>query len=109
MIRKPPVRRGGKQIDMEAIAWDAMKKYGFRPKFENAVMREVSTVDGDNRSLPRYNAQDLRALLWSSIDNFDSMDLDQMEYCEKEENGEIHVQVAIADVDIWVPKGSRTD
>jgi exoribonuclease-2 len=97
------------QIDMEAIAWDAMKKYGFKPQFENAVMREVSAIDGNNRALPRHNAQDLRALLWSSIDNYDSMDLDQMEYCVKEKNGEIHVQVAIADVDIWVPKGSRTD
>ena len=94
---------------MEAIAWDAMKKYGFRPQFENAVMREVSAIDGDVRIRTRRGAQDLRALLWSSIDNFDSMDLDQMEYCEKEKNGEIHVQVAIADVDSYVPKGSRTD
>jgi ribonuclease R len=94
---------------MVAIAWDAMKKYGFLPQFENAVMREVSEIDGDNRGLPRNGAADLRALLWSSIDNFDSMDLDQMEYCEKEKDGAIHVQVAIADVDSRVQKGSRTD
>jgi exoribonuclease-2 len=94
---------------MEAIAWDAMKKYGFRPKFENAVMREVSAIDGDIQARSRHGTQDLRSLLWSSIDNFDSMDLDQMEYCEEEKNGEIHVQVAIADVDSQVRKGSRTD
>ena len=94
---------------MEAIAWDAMKKYGFRPQFENAVMREVGAIDADIRKLPRHTTKDLRALLWSSIDNFDSMDLDQMEYCEKEENGEIHVQVAIADVDSRVPRNSQID
>jgi exoribonuclease-2 len=94
---------------MEAIAWDAMKKYGFRPQFENAVMREVGAIDGNDRQGPRHATRDLRALLWSSIDNFDSMDLDQMEYCEREENGEIHVQVAVADVDSRVKKDSRID
>jgi exoribonuclease-2 len=94
---------------MEAIAWDAMKKYGFRPQFENAVMQEVSAIEADDRALMRSGAEDLRALLWSSIDNYDSMDLDQMEYCEKEANGDIHVRVAIADVDSRVPKGSPID
>ena len=94
---------------MVAVAWEAMKTYGFKPQFENAVMREVSAIDADDRSWPRYDTKDLRSLLWSSIDNIDSRDLDQMEYCEKEKNGEIHVQVAIADVDLRVPKGSRID
>ena len=93
---------------MEAIAWDAMKKYGFRPQFENAVMEEVRAIEADDRNLP-HGAEDLRALLWSSIDNHDSMDLDQMEYCEKEADGGIHVRVAIADVDFRVPKNSPID
>ena len=66
-------------------------------------------MDESVQKWPRHSTQDLRALLWCSIDNFDSMDLDQLEYCEKEANGEIHVQVAIADVDSRVPKNSRTD
>ena len=45
-------------------------------------------------------------LLWSSIHNIDSRDLDQMEDREREKNGEIHVQVAIADVDSRVKKNS---
>lgn len=94
---------------MEAIAWDAMKKYGFRPQFSNAVMREVGGMEEGDQKWPRHSTKDLRALLWCSIDNFDSMDLDQLEYCEKEANGEIHVQVAIADVDSRVKKNSRTD
>jgi ribonuclease R len=109
MRRRTTARGGRPAVNMEAIAWDAMKKYGFRPEFGNAVMREVGTIEADDRKWPKDGAADLRALLWSSIDNHDSMDLDQMEYCEKEENGEIHVQVAIADVDSRVPKNSRID
>lgn len=109
MTSKSRVHRRGPAVNMEAIAWDAMKKYGFRPQFENAVMREVGLIEEDNRSWPRQNAQDMRSLLWSSIDNFDSRDLDQLEYCEKDANGEIHVFIAIADVDSRVPKDSRTD
>ena len=94
---------------MEAIAWDAMKKYGFRPQFEAAVMEEVRAIGADGQTLPSHGIQDLRALLWSSIDNYDSMDLDQMEYCEKEADGAIRVRVAIADVDFRVLKGSAID
>lgn len=109
MRRRIAARGGRPAVNMEAIAWDAMKKYGFRPQFENAVTREASAIDTNDLKYPRQKTEDLRALLWSSIDNFDSMDLDQIEYCEKEVNGEIHVQVAIADVDSRVPKGSRID
>jgi exoribonuclease-2 len=109
MTRKARERRGGPAVDMEAIAWETMKKYGLRPQFENAVMREAGAIDGAIRPWPRHNTTDLRALLWSSIDNIDSMDLDQMEYCEQDQNGEIHVQISIADVDSRVPKDSRID
>jgi len=94
---------------MVAIAWDAMKKYGFRPQYPNAVMQEVAAMDAEDQKWPKHSTKDLRALLWCSIDNFDSVDLDQLEYCEKEADGSIHVQVAIADVDSRVKKGSRTD
>lgn len=109
MSRGSPRKRSANPVDMEAIAWDAMKKYGFRPQFENAVMREVAAIEDDTRALFRLGAKDCRNLLWTSIDNYDSMDLDQMEYCEREPGGAIHVYVAIADVDLRVPKGSRTD
>jgi exoribonuclease-2 len=53
--------------------------------------------------------RDLRGLLWSSIDNAESLDLDQVEYCERGANDEIIVKIAIADVDLFVPKKSQTD
>ncbi len=98
-----------KFIDLKAIAWDAMRKYGFEPGFSKAVMREVESIDEKNDPDGGNNVRDLRLLLWSSIDNSDSMDLDQIEYCERGSGDEIHVMVAIADVDHFVPKRSQTD
>ncbi|HUU74857.1 MAG TPA: RNB domain-containing ribonuclease [Methanoregulaceae archaeon] len=96
-------------IDLKEIAWDAMEKYGFEPRFSRTVLREVDAIE--NGSVPDKgdDGKDLRTLPWSSIDNFDSMDLDQLEYCETAPGGEIRVMVAIADVDFFVRKDSHTD
>ncbi|WAI00493.1 RNB domain-containing ribonuclease [Methanogenium organophilum] len=96
------------EIDLTAIAWDTMERFGFYPEFPRSVLREVEVIkpkihDGE------IDSHDLTSLLWSSIDNWDSMDLDQIEYCEKGAAGEIHVKVAIADVDSYVPKRSQAD
>ncbi|MDD1706491.1 MAG: RNB domain-containing ribonuclease [Methanoregulaceae archaeon] len=96
-------------IDLKAIARDAMRKYGFEPGFSKAVMREVENIDESSPPDTVTDVRDLRSLLWSSIDNHDSMDLDQIEYCERGPGDEIHVMVAIADVDLFVPKLSQTD
>lgn len=96
-------------IDLRAIAWEAMKKYGFDPYFPEPVMQEINSLELSDLSEKNSNVQDLRHLLWSSIDNHDSMDLDQMEYCEAKPGDEILVRIAIADVDVYVPKQSRTD
>ena len=61
-----------------------------------------TAVDGSS-------TRDLRSLLWSSIDDQKSRDLDQVEYAERLPNGDIRVQVGIADVDALVPKGSAID
>ena len=96
-------------IDLKAIARDAMRKYGFDPGFSKAVMREVEKIDESSIQENGSEVRDLRSLLWSSIDNYDSMDLDQIEYCELGPGDEIQVKVAIADVDHFVPKRSQTD
>ena len=96
-------------VDLTAIAYQAMEKYGFTPRFPDTVLREVEAMAGDHPGYGRGETSDLRALLWSSIDNSDSRDLDQIEYCEAGENSEIQVSVAIADVDRFVRKDTRTD
>lgn len=96
-------------VDLRAIARKAMEKYGFEPWFPRPVMREVEAVDEGPTGIPREGSRDLRHLLWSSIDNYDSMDLDQLEFCEPLPGGAINVRVAIADVDMCVPKRSQTD
>ena len=95
--------------DLKDIAVTAMRKYGFEPRFPDSVIEEVRTMSPPSFETPGKNARDLRTLLWSSIDNYDSMDLDQMEFCERSRDGEIDVKLAIADVDFYVRKQSRTD
>src|SRR5208337_4586007 len=96
-------------IDLRTIAWHAMEKYGFEPRFPPQVMDDVNAMqERVYADIPR-GTRDLRALLWSSIDNHDSQDLDQLEYCERIPDGTIRGQVAIADVDSYVQKQSPTD
>jgi VacB/RNase II family 3'-5' exoribonuclease len=96
-------------VDLKAIAGNAMRKYGFEPDFPASVIREVNAINIQSLPKASEDAKDLRMLLWSSIDNYDSMDLDQLEYCEATQNGEVQVKIAIADVDAYVPKHSKTD
>lgn len=96
-------------VDLNAIAWAAMDQYGFIPGFPPSVLREVGALAAKVFPDTLDDPRDLRSLLWSSIDNHDSRDLDQIEVCEEGPNGEIQVRVAIADVDVYVPKDSETD
>lgn len=98
-----------RSIDLKAISFFAMQKYGFKPEFPKAVIREVNAIHPDIPEKARKDEVDLRSLLWSSIDNVDSEDLDQMEYCERGPDDEILVRIAIADVDHYVPKHSQAD
>ncbi|MDD1696059.1 MAG: RNB domain-containing ribonuclease [Methanoregula sp.] len=96
-------------LDLKTIALNAMRKYGFEPVFPNSVLQEVDSISVKTLLDKQENFKDLRTLIWSSIDNHDSMDLDQIEFATQSENGEINVKVAIADVDIYVHKYSHTD
>ncbi len=86
-----------------------MEKYGFASRHPGSVMREAAEAAGQNTKRQQRGARDLRDMLWSSIDNIDSEDLDQVEFCERMPDDSVHVFVAIADVDTFVPKGSATD
>jgi exoribonuclease-2 len=96
-------------INLKAIAYQAMSNYGFNAAFPENVIKEVEKLNITDFGRQEPPVRDLRNLLWSSIDNIDSKDLDQLEFCELASNNEIHVLVAIADVDAYVSKSSRTD
>lgn len=95
-------------FDLEAAARAAMIEHGFRAEFPPDVQREVAQMR-EAPTTPGDAVADLRALLWSSIDNRDSRDLDQLEWAEEGEGGALRVLVAVADVDSLVHKGSATD
>ncbi len=96
--------------DLQAIARIAMARYGFRSQFPSDVLEQVSAIKPELILKSRENeVKDLRELLWSSVDNIDSGDLDQLEYCQAVQNQEILVKVAIADVDFWVARKSKID
>ena len=95
-------------IDLKEIARQTMAQAGFRPDFPADVLRELAAPKPalkNGQPAPR----DLRELLWSSIDNDASLDLDQIEFVEKLADGTLRLLVGIADVDAFVPKGSATD
>ncbi len=86
-----------------------MVEAGFQPDFPADVVREVQALNPGAPQSAAPSARDLRSLLWSSIDNDSSRDLDQVEYVEKLPDGTVRLLVGIADVDASVPKGSATD
>ena len=84
-----------------------MVREGFQPDFPPGVTAEAGSFCA--ATVPSSGAKDLRGLLWSSIDNTDSRDLDQVEWAEKKADGSLRVLVGIADVDMVVKSGSATD
>lgn len=94
-------------FDFRGKARFEMIQKGFQPDFPPAVIAEVKAINA--AATPAAERQDLRALLWSSIDNDESRDLDQIEFAERKPDGGIRVLVGIADVDTTVQKGSATD
>lgn len=93
--------------DLKEMAHQALTEAGFTPDFEPAAIAQVDAIT--DRLPSSGNTKDLRHLLWTSIDNADSKDLDQVEYADKLSDGNTRVLVGIADVDAFVPKGSPLD
>ena len=91
---------------LQEIAHQAMLDRGLEPDFKPEVERQLAAIDG-----PAVDpgAKDLTALLWCSIDNDDSRDLDQLTVAEELGGGNIRVLVAVADVDALVKKGTPID
>jgi VacB/RNase II family 3'-5' exoribonuclease len=96
-------------INLKERARRAVLEAGFHPDFPPEVLQEVNAAKRGPRQVSATEAADLRSLLWSSIDNDNSRDLDQVEYVEKLPDGTTRLLVGIADVDALVPKGAATD
>ncbi|HVB38338.1 MAG TPA: RNB domain-containing ribonuclease [Vicinamibacterales bacterium] len=93
---------------LKAIARRAMIDYGFEPDFPGRELAELASVQ--RAALPAAPpARDLRALLWCSIDNDDTRDIDQLTVTVPGRDGGVRLLVAIADVDSLVPKDSAID
>ena len=99
--------RPGKD-DLNGIARDAMLKRGLLPDFSPAVIAETNQIT-QAAATSGDAIRDLRGLLWASIDNDDSADLDQLSVAEPVEDGAVKILVAIADVDALVKKDSAID
>lgn len=95
-------------INLKERAHQAMLDGGFRPDFPPDVLAEVRQPK-PSAATASNEVRDLRSLLWSSIDNDHSRDLDQVEYVEKLPDGRTRLLVGIADVSGSVTKGSATD
>lgn len=95
-------------FNLVTAAHAAMLEHGFQPDFSAEAETELAHI----QALPQAtapDARDLRTLLWSSIDNDSSRDLDQIEWAEQLPDGRIRVLIGVADVDAHVAEGTRID
>ncbi len=93
---------------LQSIAHRAMLERGLLPDFSAAALAQLDTIQtpaGMDSELIR----DQRDLLWASIDNDDSLDLDQLTVAEAMPGGKVKIMVAVADVDSLVKEGSAID
>lgn len=90
--------------DLVALARQEMTDRGFQPDFPADAQQQLAGI----QLKPDHSLKDLTGLLWSSIDNDDSKDLDQIEWAERVAEG-IRVLVGVADVDSAVAKATPLD
>ena len=87
-----------------------MQAQGFQPDFPPEAQKQLADIKAHPPQLtPSDKVRDLRSLLWSSIDNDTSKDLDQIEVAERLPNGDVKVMIGIADVDAFVAKDTPID
>ncbi len=107
---------------LRRIARRAMLERGLLPDFSAEALTELAgipaplqgaTLSPRDTSLSAVTdgeqVRDLRDLLWASIDNDDSLDLDQLTVAEAMPADQVKILVAVADVDSIVKKGSAID
>jgi len=95
------------RVTLTAIARRAMLARGLEPDFTQVALKELAAMG--EPAAGTSDVRDLRGLLWASIDNDDSRDLDQLTVAEPLADGRVRILVAVADVDSLVRKGTELD
>lgn len=108
MKNKGPHFHTHQRSDLVRISHQAMTERGLEPEYSAQVLHQLAAIKGPAQEAGP-EVQDLCALLWCSIDNDDSRDLDQLTVAEPLAGGGMRMRVAIADVDSLVKKGSPID
>ena len=93
---------------LQGIARRAMVEHGLLPDFSPAALAETE-ASAKAAAQAGPSIRDLRGLLWASIDNDDSRDLDQLTVAQPMADGVVKILVAVADVDATVKEGSAID
>ena len=96
-------------FNLIAAAHAVMIERGFEPDFPPGTDTELAAIAEQPAPFAVNGVADLRHLLWSSIDNDTSRDLDQIEWAESLPDGRIRVLVGVADVDARVHRGTVVD
>ena len=96
-------------FNLVAAAHASMIEHGFQPDYPAGTDKELAAIHTHPEMPAALGAQDLRNLLWSSIDNDTSKDLDQIEWAEQLPDGRIRVLVGVADVDVRIALGTIID
>ncbi len=95
------------RAQLRSIAHRAMLERGLQPDFSPEALKEAHALH-ETSLTPSEDIRDLRKLLWASIDNDDSRDLDQLTVAEPHAST-TKTLVAIADVAATVKQGSPID
>jgi len=93
--------------ELVRLAKQVMVEQGLEPEFPHDALKQIQEIQ--QPAEPPGESQDLTSLLWCSIDNEDSRDLDQLTYAQKGANGKITIWVAVANVESLVSKNSPID
>ena len=96
-------------LDLQATAKEIMQEHGFDPDFPASVAAQLGSLKAEPELSASRDVRDLRNLLWSSIDNDTSRDLDQIEVVQRASDGNVKVMIGIADIDTLVPKLTPID
>jgi ribonuclease R len=114
LVTQTEAHSGKHRAILQSLAHRAMIENGLLPDFSAGALAELARIQAPaamngepgGKGSP---VRDLRDLLWASIDNDDSRDLDQVTVGQPLPGDTAGILVAVSDVDALVKKGSALD